>query len=154
MNRSEQLNARPFDEAQWQKLFYKYPQQYIRRRLQAIKYLHEGKTRQEVMDKLGCARQTLIDWIDSYCEGGLHALAQPMKSNRSQQLDAEKKAEIEQMIFDRQPSDYGLEQDTWTGKIIIEVVQKQWGIKLKNSRIYQIVQEVEASHEKRDRRYH
>lgn len=151
MKRSEQLNARQLDEEQWQKLYYKHSQQYIRRRLQAIKYLHEGKTRQEVIDKVGCARQTLIDWIDIYCEGGLPALAQPIKSNRSQRLDVAKKAEIEKMIFERQPIDYGIEQDTWTGKIIIEVVQQQWGIKLKHSRIYKIVKEIEASHDKTHR---
>ena len=151
MNRSEQLNARQFDREQWQKLYYKHPQQYIRRRLQAIEYLHQGKTRQEVIDEVGCVRQTLIDWIDIYCEGGLPALAQPMKSNRSQRLDAAKKAEIAKMIFDRQPTVYGIEQDNWTGKIIIEVVQQQWGIKLKHSRIYKILQEIEASHDKTHR---
>jgi hypothetical protein len=31
----------------------------IRKRLKAIKYLHEGQTRQEVMAKIGCARKSL-----------------------------------------------------------------------------------------------
>jgi hypothetical protein len=57
MNRSEQLSAKSFEEEEWQKLFYKHQQQYIRRRLEAIKYLQNGKTRQEVMEKLGCARR-------------------------------------------------------------------------------------------------
>jgi len=41
MTRSEQLSKRSFEEEEWQKLFYKYQQQYIRRRLEAIKYLHD-----------------------------------------------------------------------------------------------------------------
>ena len=46
MNRIEQLTAIRFDIEEWEKLFYKYQQEYIRKRLKAIKYLHEGQTRQ------------------------------------------------------------------------------------------------------------
>ena len=55
MNRAEQIKAISFDAEEWEKLFYKYQQEYIRKRLKAIKYLYEGQTRQEVMTKVGCA---------------------------------------------------------------------------------------------------
>jgi len=56
MNRVELLRTKSFEKEDWQKLFYKYQQQYIRKRLEAIKYLHEGKTVREVMEQLNCAR--------------------------------------------------------------------------------------------------
>lgn len=60
MNRMEQLNGKKFEEQEWQKLFNKHQQGYIRTRLEAIKHLQDGKTRREVMNHLGCARQSLI----------------------------------------------------------------------------------------------
>lgn len=60
MNRMEQLNGKKFEEQEWQKLFNKNQQGYIRTRLEAIKHLQDGKTRREVMNHLGCARQSLI----------------------------------------------------------------------------------------------
>jgi len=51
MNREEQIKAISFDAEEWGKLFCKYQQEYIRKRLKAIKYLHEGQTRQKSDDK-------------------------------------------------------------------------------------------------------
>ncbi len=59
MTRAEDLKAREGDKSEWRKLYYKHQQQYIRRRLEAIKYL------QEVINKVGCARQSLTNWIDT-----------------------------------------------------------------------------------------
>lgn len=153
MNRSEQFSAKSFEEEEWQKLFYKHQQQYIRRRLEAIKYLQDGKTRQEVMEKLGCARQSLTTWIDKYCQGGLKALVTPTKSDRIQRLSRPQKAEIKKMLLEQKPSDYGIERQIWTGKIILEVIQQRWNVELKDSRIYDILKELGLSHQSAHRDY-
>lgn len=67
-------------------------------RLRAIKYLYEGKTRQEVMAKIDCARKSLSIWIDVYCEGGLKTPATPMKSHRRQKLGKEEKDELTEIL--------------------------------------------------------
>lgn len=153
MNRTEQFNTQNFEEEEWQKLFYKHQQQYIRKRLEAIKYLHEGKTRQAVMEQVGCARQSLITWIDLYCQGGLKALVQPLKSARKQGLAAEEKAALRTMLLEQKPTDYGIDRQIWTGKILIEVIHQRWGVKLKDSRIYDILKEIGLSHQKAHRDY-
>lgn len=127
MNRTEQFNTKNFEAEEWQKLFYKHQQQYIRKRLEAIKYLHEGKTRQEVMDLVDCARQSLITWIDLYCQGGLKVLTMPMKSARKQGLGREEKAALKKMLLEQKPTDYGIDRQIWTGKNIIEVMNQRWG---------------------------
>jgi len=134
-------------------LYYKHQQQYIRRRLEAIKYLQEGKTRQEVINKLGSARQSLTNWIDMYCQGGLPALCTPVKYNRNQKLDVQKKQELKKMLLEQKPTDYGIDRQLWTAKIIIEVIQKRWDIELKDSRIYDILKEIGLSHQKAHRDY-
>ena len=58
MNRTEQFKSQNFQAEEWQKLFYKYQQQYIRKRLEAIKYLHEGQTRQyDILKEIGLSHQ-------------------------------------------------------------------------------------------------
>jgi transposase len=153
MNRLERLREKSFDKEEWQKLFNKYQQEYIRRRLEAIKYLHEGKTRKAVIEKIGCARQSLISWVDMYCEGGLERLTKLTKSIRIQRLDSEKKVEIKKMLLEQKPTDYGIDRQIWTGKIIIEVVNSRWGIEIKDSRIYDILKEMKLSHQKAHRDY-
>jgi len=153
MNREEQIKAISFDAEEWGKLFCKYQQEYIRKRLKAIKYLHEGQTRQKVMTKIDCARKSLIIWIDMYCEGGLKALATPIKSNRKQKLGKEEKGDLKKMLLEQKPTDYGIDRQIWTGKSIIEVVNQRWDIQLKDSRIYDILKEIGLSHQKAHRDY-
>jgi len=153
MNREEQLKAISLDTEEWEKLFYKYQQEYIRKRLKAIKHLYEGYTRQEVMAKIDCARKSLIIWIDMYCEGGLKALARPMRSNRKQKLGHEEKGDLKKMLLEEKPTDYDIDRQIWTGKSIIEVVNQRWNIQLKDSRIYDILKEIGLSHQKAHRDY-
>ena len=153
MNRTEQIRATIHEESEWQKLYYKHQQSYKRKRLEAIKYLQEGKSRTEVMAKLGCARQSLISWIDLYCEGGLEALVRDIKSNRIQRLSQEQKEKLKKMLLEEKPTDYEIDRQIWTGKILIEVIEKRWGITLKDSRVYDILKELGLSHQKAHRDY-
>jgi len=105
------------------------------------------------MAKIDCARKSLTIWIDMYCEGGLKALAIPMRSDRKQKLGKEEKRELKKMLLEEKPTDYGIDRQIWTGKSIIEVVNQRWNIQLKDSRIYDILEEIGLSYQKAHRDY-
>ena len=71
MNLSQRLRLVSLDKKQWQRLYYKNQQAYIRQRLSAIRYLSEGKSRAEVAQLLGCTDLTIARWIVRYLETGL-----------------------------------------------------------------------------------
>ncbi len=71
MNRTQALQEKPLDTDQWQKLYYRYQQQYIRKRLDAIKLLKQGNSRFQVCQEVGCSYDTLTSWIDKYLSEGL-----------------------------------------------------------------------------------
>lgn len=153
MERIESLRNKGMDAEEWQKAYYKHQQQYIRKRLDAIKYLLEGKSRKEVMEKVGCARESLAKWIDLYLEGGLKALSAIVKSQRTERLSVEQKAEMKRMLLEQKPTDYGIDRQIWTAQIILEVIDQRWGVKLKDSRIYDILASMGLSHQKAHRDY-
>jgi transposase len=153
MDRLERLKNKGLDEDEWQKSWNKYQQQYIRKRLQAIKYLHEGQSRKEVIVKLGCARESIATWLDMYDEQGLKGLTKLVKRKKTQSLSKEQKAEMKVMLLEQKPTTYGIDRQIWTGKIIQEVIQKKWEVELKDSRIYDILKEMGLSHQKAHRDY-
>jgi hypothetical protein len=53
MNRTQTLQQKPLDTDQWQKLYYRHQQQYIRKRLDAIKLLKQGNSRFQVCQEGG-----------------------------------------------------------------------------------------------------
>ena len=62
-NRTEEFKQQQLNLEQWQKLSYQKQESYLRARLQAIKFLAEGKTRKEVSQLLNCTYKTLTSWI-------------------------------------------------------------------------------------------
>jgi transposase len=79
MNLSQRLRLVSLDKKQWQRLYYKNQQAYIRQRLSAIRYLSEGKSRTEVATLVGCTDLTIARWMGKYLDGGLEGLVEPIK---------------------------------------------------------------------------
>lgn len=154
LNRTEQLKAIKLNLETWQKLYYKHQQDYIRRRLLAIKYIYDGKSRLEVCGILNCRYTTLSNWIDKYLEGGFQGLVAPIRHSGSpQKLSQEQKQELKEIVLDKSPQDFGINRNLWTGKVLIEIILKLWGVKLKKSRVYEILHELKLSHQRAHRDY-
>lgn len=151
-NRTFQLNERQLDLELWQKLYYKHQQEYLRKRLLAIKYLYEG-SRTEVSALVNCTYKTLSTWIDKFLEGGLNELVQPITHQVSSRLNAEQRQELKIMLLEQKPTDYGIDRNIWTGGIIISVIESRWGVKWQTTRIYEILSELNLSHQKAHRDY-
>ena len=63
------------------------------------------------------------------------------------------KQQFKQMLLQRTPQDYGIDRNLWTAKIMIQVIEKNWNIQLKDSRIYEIIGELNLSYQKSHRDY-
>ncbi|WP_373539396.1 transposase [Chamaesiphon sp.] len=153
MNLSKRLRSVSLDKKQWQRLYYKNQQSYIRQRLSAIRYLSEGSSRAEVAQLLGCTDLTIAKWIGKYLETGLEGLVEPIKHQVKERLNPEQQQEIKGMVLNDRPTKYGIDREIWTGKIIVEVIKQRWGVDLKTSRIYEILDNLNLSHQKAHRDY-
>lgn len=153
VTRTHLLSDRLLDLERWKSLYYKHQQQYIRQRLLAIKYLYEGKSRKEISELLGCTYKTLTTWIDKFLSGGLIGLIQPITHNLPGRLSTNQREELKKMLLEQKPIDYGVDRNIWTGKILCHVIKQRWGVELKDSRIYQILNELHLSHQKAHRDY-
>ena len=153
LNRTFRLETMKLDLNLWQLLYYKHQQEYIRKRLLAIKYLYEGKSRKEVIELLKCSYKTLSSWIDKFLCGGLNELVSPINHEVNSRLSDEQKQELKRIILNSLPIDYGIDRNLWTGEIISNVIKFLWGVELKTSRIYEILDELKLSYQKAHRDY-
>lgn len=120
-NRTFQLGERQLDLELWQKLYYKYQQEYVRKRLLAIKYLYEGKTRIEVSELVKCTYKTLSTWIDKFLEGGLNKLVQPITHQVPSRLNLKQRQQLKIMLLFHKPIDYGIDRNIWNFAKLLEV---------------------------------
>lgn len=131
----------------WQKLYYQYQQSYIRQKLLAIKYLWLGYSRPEVAKQVGCSYVTLTEWIDKFIKGGLLELTKQITHRVKSRLNESQQIELKRMLLESRPTDYGIERSICPGKII-SIIEQRWGVSLKDSRIYEILDSLELSHQK------
>lgn len=68
-------------------------------------------------------------------------------------LNLDQQLELKRMILEQQPTDYGIDRYIWTGKILASVIKKRWGVNLKCSRIYEILDSLKLSYQKAHRDY-
>jgi transposase len=153
MNRTQAIQNQPFESDEWQKLYYRHQQQYLRQRLEAIKLLSQGKTRTQVCEQVGCRYDTLTSWIDKYLQGGLSQLVSPIKHQKPSRLDAEQQQQLKVIVLTQRPTDYGIERQMWTGAILSEVIAQRFNVQLKDSRIYEILDELGLSYQRAHRDY-
>lgn len=153
MNLSQRLRLVSLDKKQWQRLYYKNQHAYIRQRLSAIRYLNEVKSRTEVGKLVGSTDLTIAKWIGKYLDAGLEGLVEPIKHQVKERLNPEQQQEVKEMVLNDRPTKYGIDREIWTGKIIAFVIKQRWGIELKTSRIYEILDKLNLSHQKAHRDY-
>ena len=152
-NRTFRLETHQLDVDLWQQLYYKHQQEYIRKRLLAIRYLYEGKSRIEVSELLDCHYKTITSWIDKFLEGGLTLLIKPITHQKQSRLNIEQKHELKIILLSEKPTNYGIDRNIWTGNIISNIIELKWGVKLKTTRIYEILNELNLSYQKAHRDY-
>lgn len=153
MNRTQAVQAKPFDPDEWQKLYYRHQQQYLRQRLEAVNLLHQGKRRSQVCEQVGCSYDTLTSWIDKYLQGGLSELVHPIEHQKPSRLSPEQQQQLKTMVVTQRPSDYGIERQMWTGAILSEVIAQRFEVQLKDSRIYELLEELGLSYQRAHRDY-
>lgn len=144
-NKTMQLCERELDLQLWQKLYYQNQKDYLRKRLLAIRYLYDNKTRTEVSKLLNCEYKTITTWIDKYLTGGLDELVKPISHKVSSKLTLENKQELRRVLLSDEPAKYGIEKNIWTITTISTLIELKWGVKLKTTRTYEIVKEFRIS---------
>jgi transposase len=153
MNRTQAFKEKPFDLDQWKKFYYRNQQQYIRNRLEAVKLLHQGQRRSQVCEAIGCTYETLASWIDLYLIGGLSELVRPIRHQKPSRLSKEQQEQLKTMVLTQRPTDYGIERQMWTGELLSQVILTRFDVQLKDSRIYELLDELGLSYQRAHRDY-
>lgn len=104
--RNEQIASLPIDLEAWQKCYNRNQQEYIRRRLRAIKLCSEGKSRTIISKDLGITYKTLSNYLDLYIHEGLDGLVKPISKPRLKLLNEQQISTIRNIVLHDSPETY------------------------------------------------
>jgi transposase len=147
------LKAQGLDLQEWQKYYNRHQQEYKRRKLKAIKLAHAADSTQELVRQVGCSQTSLNQWLKVYLEQGLAGLVRDISHQAPERLSNSQREELEQILLERQPCDWGLEGYFWTGELAGALIEKQFGVVYSRSGVYKLLKRMGLSHQKAHRDY-
>lgn len=60
---------------------------------------------------------------------------------------------MKKIILNQLPLDYGFDRYLWTGELIGKLIEQQWQVSFKKTRIYEILDEINLSYQRSHRDY-
>ncbi len=114
------------------------------KKLLALQLLLTGKTHRETCRILRVGRNTLTRWIKLVNEKGFEGLNPSEKIGRPSKLSV-KQIVILREALKKKPSDFGLRNENWTGRMIQEFFKKEFGKNFSLSAAYKIYHKISAS---------
>ncbi len=113
------------------------------RLVERAKILHLGSQGQavpQIATALGINEKTVRKWFKRFLEQGLAGLEDAPRSGAPSHYTAENKARVLEAARTR-PSELGLPYSSWTFERLATYVHEELGLKMKKTRIFDILQE-------------
>lgn len=100
-------------------------------RILAVRRVREGgEAPSEVMRSLGLCRTTIYRWLRAYDARGEAALASRKASGPKPKLTEKQCEQVRRWIVGKDPRQYGFDFGLWTRKIVGELVEERFGLRL------------------------
>ena len=101
-------------------------------RLMAIERVREGERAAAVMASYGFNRTTIYKWIAAALQPGvgIKALRSTRGTGRPRSLRAAQERQVFRWVNGRDPRQYGLDFGLWTRAIVVELIEKKFGIRM------------------------
>ncbi len=138
-------------------LIKKNPEEYIRRRLKTIKHIWEGKSTAFIKEELSLHQTQFNERVKTLAllgtERGLRALAKKMTKKRGRKLNEDQQSGLRDILDNKKPYDFGYEGNVFTGKILVDIIQKEYNVNISDQGVYNLLKYMGYSYQKAHRDY-
>lgn len=117
-------------------------------RLYAVYQVALGQPTRKLEDLYNTSFKQITNWVHQFEKEGINGLKDKAGRGRKARLGKEKSEELKEILQTKQPMEYGYNTATWTGPVLIEWIDKHWGISYKKAQIYNILKSLGFSYQK------
>jgi transposase len=122
-------------------------------KLYAIYQIASGFVSRDLEKIYNVSFKSICTWVNEYNQNGVDGLINVPKSGRKPRLKQEQKEAIKYMILNEEPTKYNYNTSTWTGPILIDFIEKKYGIQYKKAQIYNIMKSLGLTYQKGKGKY-
>jgi len=117
-------------------------------RLHAVYQVSLGAVPRSLEKAYGVCFRSICTWVNEVNKHGIEGLKDKIRSGRPSRLSEEKRAELKRILLSDLPEQYGYNTGTWNGILIIDLLEKKFGIKYRKAQIYNILRDLGFSFKK------
>jgi len=117
-------------------------------RLYAIYQVSLGQPSRKLEELYNTSFKQITNWVHQFEKEGLDGLKDKAGRGRKPKLQTEQLQSIKDLLSKASPIDYGFNTATWTGPLLIEWINKQYGLLYKKAQIYNIIKSLGFSYQK------
>ena len=136
-----------FDHPIWSKYFQRYQQEYLRKRLRAIKLFAENTAVATICQTLSLNKNTFYLLVNLYLKEGFEGLCRPAVRPKPTVLSKEQELSFKQTILTKAPFECALEGNMWNGTLMREFIKREFAVDFKSG-IYDLLARLNLSHQK------
>jgi transposase len=110
-------------------------------RIMALIMLVRGMSSRELEKFYHKSHSRFCVWAKNFKEKGVEGLKNEARSGRKPKLSKEQLEELNEIILNHNPDEYGYNSGVWTGMMLIDLINKKFNIAYKKPSIYKILQD-------------
>ena len=114
----------------------------LRDRLQIVLLAHKGRPRQQIASDLAIHRRSVTRWLNTYCDGGLDALAVRKPKGKTASIPDHLADEIKRWVIGG-PAAQGLDRANWTHEELADHLYKTHGIRTSRSAVQRFCSKID-----------
>ena len=117
-------------------------------RLYAVYQVSLGMPSRKVEELYHTSFKQITNWVHQFEREGIEGLKDKPGRGRTSKLDGAARERMVILLKNESPTDHGYNTATWTGPLLIDWIQKEYGILYKKAQIYNIIKSLGFSHQK------
>jgi transposase len=146
-SKKAEFDKKGFDEVQWSKYFRLYQQEYIRKRLRAIKLFAENKNVPTICQTLCLDKNSVYSFLNTYLKEDFQGVCRLAERPKPTRLSKEQELSFKQTIISKAPFECALEGNLWTGELMRQFIKREFKVDF-TSGIYDLLKRLNVSHQK------
>ncbi len=116
-------------------------------RLYAVYQVALGQPSRNLEELYNTSFKQITNWVHRFEQEGIDGLRDKPGRGRKTRMDDQQLNSVKSLLGEP-PQSYGYNSATWTGPMLIEWIEKEFGIVYKKAQIYNILKRLGFSHQK------
>jgi transposase len=116
-------------------------------RLYAVYQVALGQPSRKLEELYNTSFKQITNWVHRFEKEGIDGLRDKEGRGRTHRLDKGQRIRIGSLLKEN-PEKYGYNSATWTGPMLIEWIEKEYGISYKKAQIYNIIKALGFSYQR------